>query len=60
MRELFKLSVLLNRKEMARLFWEESKEPMAAALFASKMLKTMAEKAGEDSDLGKELDVHAE
>ena len=59
MRELFLYAVLLNRNEMAHLFWEEGKEAIAAALVASKILKTMAEKSGEDSDLGKELTTHA-
>ncbi len=59
MRELFLFAVLLNRQDMARLFWEEGKEAIASSLVASKILKAMAEEAGEDSDLGKELAVHA-
>ncbi|KAJ8036475.1 Transient receptor potential cation channel subfamily M member 3 [Holothuria leucospilota] len=58
-RELFILSILLNRKEMARLLWERIDEAIPAALTASKMLKAMASKE-DDLDQKENMVQHAE
>ncbi|XP_071824932.1 transient receptor potential cation channel subfamily M member-like 2 isoform X2 [Apostichopus japonicus] len=41
-RDLFLYAILLNRKEMSRLMWENIDEAIAAALIASHILKAMA------------------
>ncbi|KAJ8036464.1 Transient receptor potential cation channel subfamily M member 3 [Holothuria leucospilota] len=58
-RELFILSILLNRKEMARLLWERIDEAIPAALTASKMLKAMASKE-DDLDQKENMLQHAD
>ncbi|XP_071503597.1 transient receptor potential cation channel subfamily M member 5-like [Diadema antillarum] len=40
--ELFLYAALRNRFEMAKLFWERCREPIAAALTATKMLETIS------------------
>ncbi|XP_066299867.1 transient receptor potential cation channel subfamily M member-like 2 isoform X2 [Branchiostoma lanceolatum] len=59
-RELFVYCVLLNRQEMARLFWEEGKEGVAAALVASNLLKSMASELENDTELSEEMSEHAD
>eukprot|EP00058_Branchiostoma_floridae_P006677 XP_002592165.1 hypothetical protein BRAFLDRAFT_88112 [Branchiostoma floridae] len=59
-RELFLFCVLLNRQEMARLFWEEGKEGVAAALVASKLLKSMARELENDTEMSEEMLEHAD
>ncbi|CAH1241485.1 TRPM2 [Branchiostoma lanceolatum] len=59
-RELFLYCVLLNRQEMARLFWEEGKEGVAAALVASNLLKSMASELENDTELSEEMSEHAD
>ncbi|XP_078660979.1 transient receptor potential cation channel subfamily M member-like 2 isoform X2 [Branchiostoma floridae x Branchiostoma belcheri] len=59
-RELFVFCVLLNRQEMARLFWEEGKEGVAAALVGSKLLKSMARELENDTELSEEMLEHAD
>ncbi|KAK0151528.1 Transient receptor potential cation channel subfamily M member 2 [Merluccius polli] len=46
--DLFLWAVLQNNRELAEIAWEQCKDCMCAALAASKILKTMAEK---DSDV---------
>ncbi|XP_033625076.1 transient receptor potential cation channel subfamily M member-like 2 isoform X2 [Asterias rubens] len=58
-RELFVLSVLQNRSEMAHMFWEESSDAMAAALCAGMFLKTLASKE-DDVDQSTAMRKHAE
>ncbi|XP_074655760.1 transient receptor potential cation channel subfamily M member 8-like, partial [Tubulanus polymorphus] len=57
-RELFVWSVLLNRQKMANLFWEEGKDKIAAALTASKLLKSL-KKRTDDSELKKTISTAA-
>ena len=59
LRELFLLSIMQNRHDMAKLFWEEGKESIAGALTASKILKSMAAKE-DDSDQSANMLEHAE
>ncbi|XP_078586018.1 transient receptor potential cation channel subfamily M member-like 2 [Branchiostoma floridae x Branchiostoma japonicum] len=59
-RELFVFCVLLNRQEMAHLFWEEGKEGVAAALVGSKLLKSMARELENDTELSEEMLEHAD
>ena len=50
-RELFIWSVLLGRKEMARLFMAEGRHPIASALMASRLLRRMGDRVkGDDAD----------
>ena len=50
-RELFLWSVLMGRKEMARVFMEEGRHPIASALMATRLLKRMGDRIkGEDTD----------
>ena len=50
-RELFIWSVLMGRKEMARLFMTEGPHPIASALMASRILKRMGDGVkGDDLD----------
>ncbi|KAI8514536.1 Transient receptor putative cation channel sub M member 2 [Branchiostoma belcheri] len=57
-RELFVFCVLLNRQEMAHLFWKEGEEGVAAALVGSKLLKSMAREV--DTELREEILKHAD
>ncbi|XP_064594682.1 transient receptor potential cation channel subfamily M member-like 2 isoform X2 [Liolophura sinensis] len=57
-RELFLWAVMMNRREMSKLFWEESKECIPSALVANKLLKSLGEQT-EDSDLETKLHAHA-
>ena len=48
---------------MARMLWESSREPIASALMASKLLKGMADIARKDdtiTDISSDLREHAE
>ncbi|KAI8496653.1 Transient receptor putative cation channel sub M member 2 [Branchiostoma belcheri] len=59
-RELFVFCVLLNRQEMAHLFWKEGEEGVAAALVGSKLLKSMAREVENDTELREEILKHAD
>ncbi|KAJ8309654.1 hypothetical protein KUTeg_012798 [Tegillarca granosa] len=52
--EAFLWSVLLNRQNMAKLFWKYSRDSIAAALVASALLHAMSSKT-EDKDLRQSL-----
>lgn len=61
-RDVFLWSVLCNRRELARVLWEAGREPVAAALMASKLLRSMARKSHTDdtiTDISKDLQEHA-
>ncbi|XP_077993758.1 transient receptor potential cation channel subfamily M member 2-like isoform X2 [Glandiceps talaboti] len=49
-RELFLWAVFLNRHEMAKLFLESMSDAMAAALVASRFLKSMAERETDEDN----------
>ena len=50
-RELFIWSVLMGRKEMARVFMAEGPHPIASALMATRILKRIGDRIkGEDTD----------
>ncbi|XP_013384358.1 transient receptor potential cation channel subfamily M member 2 isoform X1 [Lingula anatina] len=53
-------AVLLNRKELAKLFWKMGKDHIGAALFASAILKRMSKDAAgdEEVDLAEDLKNH--
>ncbi|ESO93554.1 hypothetical protein LOTGIDRAFT_161660 [Lottia gigantea] len=57
--DLFVWSVLMNRQEMADLFWKELDEPLAAALFANSLYKAMNTRS-EDTEISLKLHQHAE
>nr|6CO7_A Chain A, Predicted protein [Nematostella vectensis]6CO7_B Chain B, Predicted protein [Nematostella vectensis]6CO7_C Chain C, Predicted protein [Nematostella vectensis]6CO7_D Chain D, Predicted protein [Nematostella vectensis] len=60
--DVFLWAVLCNRRELARVLWEAGREPMAAALMASRLLKRMASRAQEDNtitDISSDLYDHA-
>jgi len=44
--DLFFLNVLLNRREMAEIFWERSTQPVRSAITAAYLLRRMAEQDG--------------
>ena len=54
-RELFMWSILLNRVDLAMIFWDEGKDSMAASLTAAQILKVMGQKT-DDFELNKEID----
>ena len=61
--DVFIWAVLCNRRDMARMLWESSREPIASALMASKLLKGMADIARKDdtiTDISSDLREHAE
>ena len=45
-RDIFLLNVLLNRREMAEIFWERSPQPVLSAITAAYLLRQMAEQDG--------------
>ena len=49
--DLFIWAVLMNRREIARVIWERSRENIACALMASKLLSTMAERISGNKEL---------
>ena len=56
-RELFMWSILLNRVDLAMIFWDEGKDSMAASLTAAQILKVMGQKT-DDFELNKEIDAN--
>ncbi|XP_048236497.1 transient receptor potential cation channel subfamily M member-like 2 isoform X3 [Haliotis rufescens] len=56
--ELFIWSVLMNRQELAKLFWREGNEQTAAALVANSILKALR-KCTDDAELMKTLESNA-
>ncbi|XP_067687429.1 transient receptor potential cation channel subfamily M member-like 2 [Haliotis asinina] len=56
--ELFIWSVLMNRQEMAILFWKEGNEQTAAALVANSILKALRKRT-DDAELMKTLESNA-
>jgi transient receptor potential cation channel subfamily M protein 2 len=61
-RDVFLWAVLSNRRDLARVLWEAGREPVAAALMASKLLRSMAAKAHTDdtiTDISNDLKEHA-
>ncbi|XP_063423231.1 transient receptor potential cation channel subfamily M member-like 2 isoform X2 [Mytilus trossulus] len=56
--ELFFWSVLMNRQELAKIFWKQGKDAIAGALVAYGLLKKLAKKT-EDTELQKSLDRNA-
>ncbi|CAH1797575.1 unnamed protein product [Owenia fusiformis] len=50
-RELFMWSVLMNREELAVVFWDEGNDGIAAALTASKILKELGYSCVDDYEL---------
>ncbi|XP_060786573.1 transient receptor potential cation channel subfamily M member 2-like [Neoarius graeffei] len=62
-RDLFLWSVLQNQKDLAQITWEQCNDCIAAALAASKILKKLAQEAGdngEDAESMRELADHYE
>ncbi|XP_025081227.1 transient receptor potential cation channel subfamily M member 2-like isoform X2 [Pomacea canaliculata] len=57
--ELFIWAVLMNRQEMAKLFWREGNESTAAALTANSLLKAM-NRYTDDTDLLQRLQRNAD
>ncbi len=53
---LFLWALLLNRIDIAKLFWQIDEHQICSALFASKLLKSMSKRL---TDLEKELDRYA-
>ncbi|XP_066542040.1 transient receptor potential cation channel subfamily M member 2-like [Hoplias malabaricus] len=49
-RDLFLWSVLQNKSDLAEIAWEECNDCIAAALAASKILKTLAKEAGDNGE----------
>nr|XP_047136370.1 transient receptor potential cation channel subfamily M member-like 2 [Hydra vulgaris] len=49
--DLFTWAVLLNRKELAYLIWKRTRDSIATALMASKLLKSLAEKVQDNKEL---------
>ncbi|KAM4869434.1 LOW QUALITY PROTEIN: transient receptor potential cation channel subfamily M member 8-like [Urocitellus parryii] len=62
---LFIWAILRNKKELSKVFWEQTRGCTLAALGASKLLKTLAKvkndinAAGESEDLANEYKTHA-
>ncbi|XP_052091142.1 transient receptor potential cation channel subfamily M member-like 2 isoform X5 [Mytilus californianus] len=56
--ELFFWSVLMNRQELAKIFWKQGKDAIAGALVAYGLLKKLAKRT-EDTELKKSLDRNA-
>ncbi|KAL5010117.1 hypothetical protein ScPMuIL_012422 [Solemya velum] len=57
--ELFLWSVLMNRQEMAELFWKEGMDSIAAALVGYSLLKAMIART-DDTELAKRIQCQAE
>ncbi|KXJ08257.1 Transient receptor potential cation channel subfamily M member 7 [Exaiptasia diaphana] len=61
-RDVFLWAVLCNRRELARVLWEAGRQPVAAALMACKLLRSLANKAHSDdtiTDVSQDLNEHA-
>ena len=61
-RDVFLWAVLCNRRELARVLWEAGREPVAAALMATRLLRSMADKSHSDdtiTDISHDLKEHA-
>ncbi|XP_029557806.1 transient receptor potential cation channel subfamily M member 2 isoform X2 [Salmo trutta] len=53
--DLFLWAILQNKKELAEIAWEQSRDCMSAALAASKILKKLAEEGAEEEDEAEEM-----
>lgn len=54
--DLFTWAVLCNRKDLALLLWKRSRNPIACAVMASKLLKTLANKIIDNKELADSVD----
>jgi len=61
-RELFLWAVLLNRQEIARIFWRASADHIGGALTACMLMRSLAKAADNEGelDLAEQLRVNAE